>query len=280
MLLEPLTVPKPYHDTSEPFQCDASEVQRHLASCSCYTCSSLCAAHLACEHYTSRWKFPLNLESIEMAALSLVLTPLPSVLTVLLPSPSLRAPAAKRRRQGCSTSLILLSALLPWRQSSPGELLSSGQPEVEEDIRSRGSPGPDDVSRNGGARKRRMQTQHHRSHDAVAALWYWSVTHTLNCVCTVSITLYEKGSSALCLVNILPKIFNVITAFSIHGSPIGCQISRYSRVKIEITRFKALGFYTRASLLQKHYQIGKEASDIVVHQPAVNWALDFSLTPV
>lgn len=105
-------------------------------------------------------------------------------------------------------------------------------------------------------------------------------THRLNCVSTASITLYERGSSALCLVNVLPKIFNVVTAFSINGSPAGCQISRFSRVKTEITRFKSLGFYTRASLLEKHYQIGKEAPDIVVHQPAVNRAFDFSLTPV
>lgn len=152
MLLESLTVTKSYHHTSEPFQWEASGIQRHLSSC-----SSHYEPHPACGHYTSPWKFPLNLGSIELAALSLILTALPSVPTVPLFRPSLRAPAAKEG-QGCnSPSLILLSAVLSWWQSSPGELLCSGVAEVEEDIRSRGSPGPDDVSRHGGARKGRMQ---------------------------------------------------------------------------------------------------------------------------
>lgn len=131
MLLESLTVPKPYHGTSEAFQCEASGVQRHLASWSPPTSSSLYPAHFAHGVYTSPSKFPLNLE-LNKAVLSLALTPLLSVHTV--PSQSitqgLRPPSSSESTSSQKESGVQFSfthppfytpspmAIQPWGSSA------------------------------------------------------------------------------------------------------------------------------------------------------------------
>lgn len=90
-----------------------------------------------------------------------------SIIWGLKPSSSSKSTISQKRRvERNSLSFTFLPTLPPQWQT----ILGSRVEEVGESNRSRGSPEPDNVSRNGRAGKGRMQTQHHRSHDTKAVL--------------------------------------------------------------------------------------------------------------
>lgn len=178
MLLESLTVPKPHRDTSEAFQCEAVGL-RGIWPLGFLTL----AAHsiqltLSMGFTLVPWNSPWTWSQMRLCWVwpsppspQCTQPPPQPVIQGLTPASSSKSTSSQKRRVGCHClSLILLPTLPPRWQSSPGGLLSSGMEEVEEGIRSRGSPGPDDESRNGGARNVRMRTQHGRSHGSTLVL--------------------------------------------------------------------------------------------------------------
>lgn len=234
----------PHYGTSESFQGEASGIQRFLASLFSYTSSSL--AHFAHQIYTSPLKLPLNLE-LNKAVLKLALTPSPqrtqcpsqSIIQRLRQPSSSKSTRSQKRRVGSSSLLLILPTLPPWWHSHSGRLLISGVVEevVEEGIRSRGSPGPEDVNSNGGTRKGKMQTQNHWSHGSTLVLASNTgcivlSQHPSLCMRNYSLPMKHRGSTDLCLVNTLPRISSDITACSIQFS---CKLPN---------------LYTRASLLE------------------------------